>query len=150
MSTSPAINLVVNTVLASNAWIRASRRVFRPLGLSEAQFNVLHALQGAEHHLTQRELSDILFVDRSNVTGLIDRMEATGWVRRDRVPGDRRAYQITLTDEGLRLWRQANTAYLHAAERAAANLTPAQIRELTAALPVMERSARTLELELTV
>ena len=148
MDASPAIDLVVNTVLASNALLRTSRRLFRPFGLSEAQFNVLHVLQDAEEELSQSALSDILVVDRSNVTGLVDRMEAAGWVQRHRVPGDRRSYRVKLTPEGRKLWRQAHTAYVAAAARVTANLTPSQIRDLTAALPIMERSARAFEAEL--
>ena len=144
----PTIELVVNTVRASNALLRASRRVFKPFGLSEAQFNVLHILQDAGDHLSQRELSDILIVDRSNVTGLIDRMEKAEWVQRQPVPGDRRAYRVTLTFEGRKLWRQANAAYQQAAARVTVNLTPAQMQALSAALPVMERSAHALDLEL--
>ena len=148
MVTDPAIELVVNTVSASNALIRASRRVFRPFGLSEAQFNVLQVLQDADDQLSQRELSDILIVDRSNITGLIDRMEKAAWVKRQPAPGDRRAYRVALTPDGRRLWRQANAAYVQAIARVTVNLTPAQIKAVSRVLPVMERSAHALELEL--
>ena len=114
MVSESAIELVVNTVSASNALLRASRKVFRPFGLSEAQFNVLQVLQDNDDQLSQRELSDILIVDRSNITGLIDRMEKAEWVKRQSVPGDRRSYRVALTPEGRRLWRQAYTAYVQA------------------------------------
>ncbi len=148
MTPDPAIDLVVNTVSASNALLRTSRRVFRPFGLSEAQFNVLQVLQDADDLLSQRELSDILIVDRSNITGLIDRMEKADWVKRQPVPGDRRAYRVALTPEGRRLWRQANTAYVQAIARVTVNLTSTQMRAVSTALPILERSARSLELEL--
>ena len=89
MVSESAIEIVVNTVSASNALLRASRKVFRPFGISEAQFNVLQVLQDNDDQLSQRELSDILIVDRSNITGLIDRMEKAEWVKRQSVPGDR-------------------------------------------------------------
>lgn len=148
MVTDPAIELVVNTVSASNALLRASRKVFRPFGLSEAQFNVLQVLQDADDQLSQRELSDILIVDRSNITGLIDRMEKSAWVERQPAPGDRRAYRVALTAEGRRIWRQANTAYVQAIARVTVNLTPAQMSAVSTALPILERSARALEQEL--
>jgi DNA-binding MarR family transcriptional regulator len=148
MVSESAIEIVVNTVSASNALLRASRKVFRPFGISEAQFNVLQVLQDNDDQLSQRELSDILIVDRSNITGLIDRMEKAEWVKRQSVPGDRRAYRVALTPEGRRLWRQAYTAYVQAIARVTVNLTPAQMRAVSTALPVLERSARALELEL--
>ncbi len=148
MVTDPATELVINTVSASNALLRASRRVFRPFGISEAQFNVLQVLQDADKQLSQRELSDILIVDRSNITGLIDRMEKAEWVKRQPAPGDRRAYRVALTPEGRKLWRQANTAYFQATARVTVNLTSAQMRAMSAALPILERSTHALEREL--
>jgi DNA-binding MarR family transcriptional regulator len=132
------IALIVATVRASNALLRASRRLFKPFGLTEVQFNILHVLQDAPHELTQRELSDILVVDRSNVTGLIDRMEAMGWVQRQPSPGDRRAYRIRLTTAGRKLWQLAYPAYEAAANAVVAELSPAQIKAAARALETVE------------
>ena len=131
MEPTPEIQLIVATVRASNALLRASRRLFKPYGLTEVQFNILHVLQDAKHELTQRELSDILVVDRSNVTGLIDRMEAMGWVERQPSPGDRRAYRIRLTTAGRKLWQLAHPAYEAAASEVLVGLTSAQIKAAT-------------------
>jgi DNA-binding MarR family transcriptional regulator len=146
MSVPPAIALVVQTVRTSNALLRASRRIFKPFGLSEAQFNVLHILQDATTPLTQRELSDILIVDRSNVTGLIDRMEAAGWVERLPVPGDRRAYQVTLTSPGRKLWQKVYPHYQRAADTVIAHLPPAQLRTTREVLAILENQATPLGL----
>ena len=144
MSVTPAIELVVQTVRTSNALLRASRRIFKPFGLTEAQFNVLHVLQSAAVHLTQRELSDILIVDRSNVTGLIDRMETAGWVQRLAVPGDRRAYQVKLTPPGRRLWQKVYPHYERAADAVVATLTATQLRTTAETLARLEEQAAPL------
>ena len=141
MATPPTIELVVQTLRAHNALLRASRRLFRPFGLSEAQFNVLHILQDAPTPLTQRELSEILVVDRSNVTGLIDRMEHAGWVKRMPVPNDRRAYRVVLTPSGQRLWQAAHPVYAAAAAAVARDLKPAQLATTLNALAALERRA---------
>lgn len=148
MPTSPEIELVVSTLRLSNAMWRASRRLFRPFGLTEAQFNILHVLEEADGKLSQRELSDILVVDRSNVTGLIDRMEAAGWVQRQSVPGDRRAYHIGLTTSGRKLWRKVYPAYREAASQVAGALSPAQIKSATDMLRSLESSAVEFEASL--
>ena len=62
--------------------------------------------------MSQRELSDLLVVDRSNVTGLLDRMEKAGWVRRDDNPGDRRVYRVSLTAAGRKLWERVCPLYM--------------------------------------
>ena len=141
MTTPPAIELVVQTLRAHNALLRASRRLFRPFGLSEAQFNVLHILQEAATPLTQRELSEILVVDRSNVTGLIDRMELAGWVKRMPVPHDRRAYRVVLTPEGRELWRTTHPVYAAAAEEVVRDLKPSQLTATLKALATLENRA---------
>src|SRR5688572_12194314 len=95
-----AADLVVQTLRTTNTFLRTSRRLFRPHGLTEAQFNVLNVLARRDAAMTQRELGDFLVVDRSNITGLLDRMEAVGWTRRDAMPDDRRAWRVVLTAKG--------------------------------------------------
>ena len=46
------------------------------------------------------ELSQILAIDNSAITGLIDRLEKSGYARREMNPKDRRTYQISITDAG--------------------------------------------------
>jgi DNA-binding MarR family transcriptional regulator len=41
-------------------------------------------------------------VEKAALTGLVDRVERLGLVKRSPVPGDRRAYHVTLTDAGQR------------------------------------------------
>ncbi|GHH80291.1 MarR family winged helix-turn-helix transcriptional regulator [Promicromonospora soli] len=68
-------------------------------GLSNVQFgvlNVLHRTGGA----SQRELCDVLDLDRSTVAGLVSRLEARGLVERTRAAADRRRNLVRLTDDG--------------------------------------------------
>jgi DNA-binding MarR family transcriptional regulator len=53
-----------------------------------------------------RKMSDLahaLFCDNSNVTGIVDRLEERGLVRREAAEGDRRVKLLVLTDEGERV-----------------------------------------------
>jgi MarR family transcriptional regulator, organic hydroperoxide resistance regulator len=49
------------------------------------------------------ELAQALFCDNSNVTGIVDRLEERGLVRRESEAGDRRVKLLVLTDEGEKL-----------------------------------------------
>ena len=49
------------------------------------------------------ELAEALHCDASNVTGLVDRLEARGLAERRGADGDRRVKIIALTDEGARV-----------------------------------------------
>jgi MarR family transcriptional regulator, organic hydroperoxide resistance regulator len=46
------------------------------------------------------ELAQALFCDNSNVTGIVDRLEERGLVRRESAEGDRRVKLLVLTAEG--------------------------------------------------
>ncbi|WUN35912.1 MarR family transcriptional regulator [Kitasatospora sp. NBC_00315] len=47
-----------------------------------------------------RALADLLGCDASNVTGIVDRLETRGLVRREADPADRRVKNVLLTAEG--------------------------------------------------
>ena len=81
---------------------RASRRFFRDTPFSEAEFNLLLVLSYSGEPLSQNELGRRMLVDKSNVTGLIDRLEEAGLLARNPVPGDRRRNHVALTAEGRR------------------------------------------------
>ena len=136
-----ALQFVIQTLRTAGLLLRESRGLFKPFGLTDAQFNVINVLATEADGVSQRELSDILVVDRSNVTGLIDRMGHAGLVRREAVPGDRRAYSIRITAKGRRLWEKVNPIYETAVIAAVKPLSAAKIRGAIEALRVFERSA---------
>ena len=49
------------------------------------------------------ELANALFCDNSNVTGIADRLEQRGLIKRDAAEGDRRVKLLVLTKEGERM-----------------------------------------------
>jgi DNA-binding MarR family transcriptional regulator len=56
--------------------------------------------------LPMNELAAMLACDNSNVTGLVDRLEARGLVGRQASPEDRRIKRIVLTPAGVRMREQ--------------------------------------------
>lgn len=68
----------------------------REYGLGFARGRVLWALQGSGPVL-MRALSQALGISPRTVTGLVDALEADGWVTRSPHPADRRATIISLT-----------------------------------------------------
>ena len=64
------------------------------------QFDVLAHLSREERGLTLADLSRRLLVTAGNVTGLIDRMERSGWVKRVPDAEDRRVTRVQLTKSG--------------------------------------------------
>lgn len=73
--------------------------------LSPVQCHVLHLIEPDEP-LPMGRLAETLRCDASNVTGLVDRLEARGLVQRQASPADRRVKVIQLTASGARLRTQ--------------------------------------------
>jgi DNA-binding MarR family transcriptional regulator len=71
------------------------------LGLSEAQCQVLEHLDPAAP-VPMCRLAETLDCDRSNVTGIVGRLEARGLVERRPNPSDRRVKNLVLTEAGRR------------------------------------------------
>lgn len=70
------------------------------MGLSMAKHSALSRLQEAGEPLTLSELAERLSCVRSNITQLVDRLEADGLVRRVADPSDRRSVRAELTALG--------------------------------------------------
>src|SRR5881409_2345304 len=75
------------------------------LGLSFAQAHALRLLD-PEQPMPMSALAERLFCDASNVTGIADRLESRGLVRRESLAGDRRVKALTITPSGMKLRRQ--------------------------------------------
>jgi len=109
---------------------KVSRRFFRENYSSEAHFNLLATLQRSEYPLTQNDLSEKLLVDKSNITGLLDKLEAVGQIKRNKVPGDRRSYHITLTKAGSEFVEGLGAVYSEMVGKVMSAFTEGQCDEL--------------------
>jgi DNA-binding MarR family transcriptional regulator len=100
----------------------------RRAGISETDLDALEHLE-ADGPLTQRDLGERLSLTSGAITMLVDRLEATGLVRRQPHPTDRRFVLLELTTE--------------VAQRAPAGLGAYHeaIRELVAKVPAADREA---------
>jgi len=70
--------------------------------LSPAQCHVLHLIE-PDRPIPMGRIAEALACDASNVTGLIDRLESRGLVRRQPSANDRRVKVLELTPAGARL-----------------------------------------------
>jgi MarR family transcriptional regulator, organic hydroperoxide resistance regulator len=79
--------------------------------------------------LPMSAVAELLFCDASNVTGMVDRLEARGLLERREDPADRRVKLIALTDEGASV-RARVLERLYEAPEAIARLSRADQRAL--------------------
>ncbi|MEX2281864.1 MAG: MarR family transcriptional regulator [Gemmatimonadota bacterium] len=69
-------------------------------GLSYAKYDVLHQLRKAKEPVSLRILAEQQGCAASNITQLVDRLEAEGLVQRIDDPDDRRSVRAQLTEQG--------------------------------------------------
>lgn len=80
--------------------------------------------------LSQRELSELLIIDASDMVRLVDSLEKHHWVTRDRDPNDRRRQIITPTKKGMKAHALLAEEVLAAEDRALDMSTDKQLKSL--------------------
>jgi len=106
-STADMLNLRLGFLIHDVSRLR--RNVFdqlmRPLGVTRSQWWVLAHLSRKDG-MMQTELAALLDVGKVTLGGLVDRLEAGGWVERRAHPEDRRVKHVFLTPQSHRLLQQ--------------------------------------------
>ena len=118
---------------------------FKNFGLTDVQFNVmmlLHYHSGTEGGLSQAQLSDMMLVNRANVTTLIDRMEKASLVMRTSISGDRRTNIIKLTPKGKKLFTKVEPLYAAQIKQVMANFSQSEQKKLITALEKVRANIR--------
>ncbi|MFB6393043.1 MarR family winged helix-turn-helix transcriptional regulator [Polymorphospora lycopeni] len=92
--------------VAARGVVAVYRPLLEPMGLTHPQYLVMLALwQYAP--LSVKDLSGLLQLDPGTLSPLLKRLEAIGYVRRERDPRDERSLAVTLTTTGRDLRAQA-------------------------------------------
>ncbi|BCY06422.1 MarR family winged helix-turn-helix transcriptional regulator [Actinoplanes sp. L3-i22] len=92
--------------VAARSVVAIYRPLLEPMGLTHPQYLVMLALWG-EAPLSVRRLSELLALDPATLSPLLKRLEAIGYLRRERDPADERSLAITLTTSGQALRAEA-------------------------------------------
>jgi DNA-binding MarR family transcriptional regulator len=113
-------------------WEELERDLQRDAGIPFGYYEILVWLSGApERRLRMNELADATQSSRSRLSHAIARLEAEGWVRRERCPEDRRGAHAVLTDEGFAALAAAAPAHVESVRTHLLDqLSPEQQRQL--------------------
>ena len=101
----------------------AVRGAFSRAGLSGRAHFVLVCLH-EYGELSQRELADLIAMDRSDLVKLLDTLERSGQVRRAVDPGDRRRHLLSITPAGVETMRRGEDVMGEATDELLHRLTP--------------------------
>jgi DNA-binding MarR family transcriptional regulator len=108
------------------------RELQRDAGMPHAYYELLVRLSEApERRLRMSELAEASGSSRSRLSHAVARLEASGWVRREDCPTDRRGQVAHLTDEGFAALAAAAPGHVEGVRRHLFDaLSPAQIEQL--------------------
>lgn len=104
-----------------------------PYSLTPQQFALL-AFLWRQDNLSQVELSEKTEIDRTTLSGLVDRLAKMGLVERRSHPADRRAWRVHLTAAGGALEEQLVPIALQVRERFTKRLDAEEYAQLCALL----------------
>jgi DNA-binding MarR family transcriptional regulator len=122
-------------------FLRAAQRVearaevaLTETGLSLAKLGVLNHLVESGEPLTLGELAGRISCVKSNMTQLIDRLEADGLVARVDHPADRRSVHAVITDEGRRRYAAGAKVLAEQEKELLTGLKTTELKQLSALL----------------
>ena len=129
---------------------RAFRRRFedeaRPHDLTLPQWRVLGEL-ARQGGISQVTLAAAIDTTPMTMSGILDRMEKRGLIRREQAASDSRAKTVLLTDEGLELYKTAKALGVGLYQSAIEGLSPAQLETLVEGLTTIRNNLNDLPIE---
>jgi DNA-binding MarR family transcriptional regulator len=110
----------------------------KPYGITATQYNVLRILRGAEPNgLCRNELRDRMLTRMPDMTRLLDRMEESGLVDRERQDDDRRMVRSRISSSGLKLLADLDDVTQKEEKRRFGHLNEQQLRSLIELLAIV-------------
>lgn len=120
----------------ARTWRTRLNQRLRPLGLSQAKWQVLVHLNMSRSDLTQKELSERLGIEGPTLVRLLDRMETDGWVKRCASTSDRRAKIVRHTTKAVDTIREIKHVAARLRSELLVDISP---QELATASDVLQR-----------
>ncbi len=95
--------MITNVVYTGN-WAKKQFESFlRPFDLSNAQFNILRILRGADDWMTMKDVRNRMIEKSPNTTRLCDKLVDKGLIHREKSKADGRVIYLKIADNGLEL-----------------------------------------------
>jgi MarR family 2-MHQ and catechol resistance regulon transcriptional repressor len=136
-SVSATKTLITSAFLVTNG----ADRPYNKLGMSLSEVDVLAALARSEAGLNCSEIAETTLITKGGITGILDRLEARGFVQRLPSREDRRSIRIQLTEKGVEFCHELFAKLVNDDEEIFAKaLNPAQIKQLSKLLTLVVRS----------
>ncbi len=97
---NPAVEAVLNIARTSAVLTGEAEHLLKEHGITGPQYNALRILRGEGQPLQVYQIAERMVTPQTDITRLIDRLEKSGLVTRERCGEDRRVVWVTLTAAG--------------------------------------------------
>jgi len=119
--------------------------VFGPFDLRPVQLTALSLILHNEP-IRQATLGNALEMKRANVVTLLDELQGRGLISRTPAPGDRRSYELRLTDEGRKFAKDMLSLHAKLEADLAQSLGQTELKQLVRLLTKFRRVSPTPDL----
>lgn len=117
--------------------------LFKTRDLTGAQYNVLRILRGAGGDgLTCREIGERMITRDSDITRMLDRLEAHGLIKRERQTADRRVVLTVITKRGLEVLSELDEPVSDLHREQLGHLTEKELRTLVGLLSKVRKTGK--------
>lgn len=106
-------------------------RFFRGYGLTSSQYNVLRILRGEGKSMPSLEIAERMIQVVPAITGLLDRLENQGFIKRRRCDDDRRVVLVQITEKAQALLARMDEPLLSLHKELVGHLTRVELNALT-------------------
>lgn len=112
-------------------------QLLEPFGLTAVQFALLQRLSQVDG-LVQADLGRRMAIEPATLTGIVQRLERDGWVRRDCDPENRRLQRVWLTDKARSAMPALRRVQVRRRRRIFAGFSPEDLARLEELLERLE------------
>ena len=119
---------------AYNAVFKANEQALLRHGITVPQLHLLSVLVSAGGILPSTRIARSMVKEAQTITGLVDRMEAAGWLARQGDPKDRRKTLVSLTNAGIKKFQESSPVANQVSAEIFAVLTDGELAGLRVAV----------------
>lgn len=134
--------VVISLLRTNDLFQHRFGKLFREYGLTQPQYNILRILYGEGDKLPSLEIASRMITVVPAITGLIDRLESRGCVKRERCSSDRRVWYVKLTRKGEKLIDEMNEPNMEMHRRLVGHLSKKEADQL---LGLLEKARESVQ-----
>jgi DNA-binding MarR family transcriptional regulator len=123
---------MLNIVRTASILMDEGAQLFKPFGITVAQYNVLRILKGSEGQgLCRNEVRDRMLTRMPDMTRMLDRMEEAGLVERIRDSEDRRHVATHITTAGKKILKDLEAVVAEQHRKSLGHMSEKELKTLS-------------------